>query len=197
MGRSTKRPLERSISLCYQVLMRRVANSQRVRVSGDCCLYCGRVATSEDNFPPVDFTGPYGPGLLLPACAECNSAIGSAHPTAIEGRVARAKAAIRRRYRKFLGHIEWSTDELEDMAPAFRCEYGAWGSIKRETHDRLAWNALAYLGHLLLCADLDHVAATLHYASTRLSLRGSQPLGVRGRTIANGPSRTPGKAGGG
>lgn len=62
-----------------------------MRLSGDQCIYCGERANSDEHFPPASYGNL---GFLLPACRECNSFAGTAHPTNFIRRVEHVKKQI-------------------------------------------------------------------------------------------------------
>jgi len=129
--------------------MLRAHNQFRVRVHAPWCVYCGSAPQTDDHFPPVAYTGPTSHGLILPACSECNSRLGSAHPNRFFDRAALAKENIRRKYRKILAVPDWSEDELEEMSTKFAIQLAATQRLKRDVQKRLAWDVRAGIAYLM------------------------------------------------
>ncbi len=151
-------------------MVRRAFNVNRLRLRGDWCTYCGLVATTDDHFPPLAFTGSTGAGFIIPCCHECNCVLGANHPNSFSGRVAYIKTKIRRRNRKVLAHIEWSDEELAQISPKLSREYAAWRTKRLEVQERLAWNAESYLCLIVQRSGFADLNASLGFSE------GSAPL---------------------
>lgn len=139
--------------------MRVFWDSQRIRIKGDKCLYCGQPAETDDHFPPLAFTGPCGRGFLLPACTECNGIVGARYPTNLWKRCDAVKAGIRRKYRKILKAPLWDDEDLEEMSETFRKGLAACTRTKELIGERLVWSAESYLSRIVEPRDFaDYVA---------------------------------------
>jgi len=81
------------------------------------------------------------PFVEVPACHECNSALGARPPWTVSERKQTVKQYIRRKYRRYLRIPEWSDAELaEHDARSTLGSYIYEGVIiQRLTKQRLAW----------------------------------------------------------
>lgn len=114
----------------------------RWRVYGAECVYCGDRANSVDHWPPRSY-GAYG--LLMPACKECNSLLGTMHPTSLGERIKTLKYLLRVRYAKYLRIPDWSEDELCEMGHAMHSSIVVGIAKKHVVRKRIAWNVESYL----------------------------------------------------
>lgn len=139
-------------------------NQRWKRLKGDRCLYCGILADSDDHFPPQSVSHK---GWLLPACRLCNSTLGARWHGNLDQRIEMAKAAIAQRAARLLKMPVWNQDDLDEMGPKMRREIELWQRRKRIAHERLAWNAEAYLAAIdrdsafaRFCAEIAGTRAT-------------------------------------
>ena len=105
------------------------------------CVYCGLVAQSKDHLIPTNWTGREGRArvLTVPACLQCNSAIGDTPVFAIDKRRAIAQAHISRKYRKVLARPDYSNDDLMEFEGRLRQAVKAGLAEKQSVRDRLSW----------------------------------------------------------
>lgn len=87
----------------------------------DVCFYCGDVAESLDHVPPINIVAEYGyktfrdrgvPLLLVPCCAECNSALGSRSLNTVADRI---DYLLNYYARKIDKRRSWSADEIGEL----------------------------------------------------------------------------------
>lgn len=115
------------------------------------CVYCGVVCDSWDHVVPqhllkraaelkLDLSGLYRmKRWIVPACRECNSAIGGKLTTTLQGRREIAKKHIRKKYAAFLRIPDWSEEELAEMGPSAREDIKAGIRMRDHIRKRLAW----------------------------------------------------------
>jgi hypothetical protein len=117
-------------------------NAFRIRIHGDQCVYCGEHAASDEHFPPASYGNL---GFLLPACRECNSFAGTAHPLNFVKRSAYVKEQIKSHAPRFTFTSETT---LQDILA--RPE-GVWLTEMRAEkrklgfRNRFNWDSLAYI----------------------------------------------------
>jgi hypothetical protein len=85
---------------------------------------------------------------------------GADFPASLLGRADAVQKKIRRKYAKFLRHIEWSKDELREMSPSMARELEGWNKMKTATLSRLAWNAAAYFASIADAIDFADLNAS-------------------------------------
>lgn len=110
------------------------------------CVYCGNPAGTRDHILPKTWTSEAARRgvLTVPACGECNSAIGDAYAPSITERRKIAQKYIQRRYRRVLRMIEPTPEELDEYGPGLRA-YIVQGMTEREMiRDRLSWPPFGY-----------------------------------------------------
>lgn len=122
----------------------------RLSIKGHHCVYCGEVANTEEHFPPKSYTMH---GYKLPACSECNSLAGTAHPTNFEARSDYVKGKLRSKYSKHLSVPDWSDDEIEELNYNLREGVKVWKKQKQIIKDRLAWSVQSYLASIDQSSD--------------------------------------------
>ena len=110
------------------------------------CVYCGMAAGTKDHLMPVTWTGEsVRRGVLtVPACAECNSAIGDAYAPTITLRREIAHKYIRRRYKRKLAYITPTPSELKEYGPTLRASVVNGMAERQLVLDRLAWPPVSY-----------------------------------------------------
>lgn len=105
------------------------------------CVYCGQSGYTRDHILPVTWTGEAARRgvVTVPACGECNSAIGDAYAPSITMRRRIAHKFIAKRYRKTIRMILPTPEELDEYGPGLR-SYIEHSLVERELIlDRLAW----------------------------------------------------------
>jgi hypothetical protein len=105
------------------------------------------VADSVDHVPPraarpqiiaLGLASRY-PFQEVPACRECNSALGYAGPWHLAQRKVWIKRWLRRRYAKYLRIPMWTDSELGRLGPQFQQFVIAGLARKAEVEHRLRW----------------------------------------------------------
>lgn len=121
--------------LAYEAMRRALAVDSRLGP----CAYCGVPATSIDHVPSrasrqqlvaVGLAGQYR-FYSVPACLECNCALGKHGGFTLSARREWVKRWLQRRYQHVLRIPDWSDSELAQAAPAFR-NYILKGVVLRE-----------------------------------------------------------------
>jgi rRNA maturation protein Nop10 len=127
-------------------------NLNRCRLHSARCIYCGVLATEDEHFPPYTFGNPGASGYLLRSCAECNGLAKTAHPTDFSARAWFVKNALRRKHKRRMSNKAYETTEANTdggiLSRRWVSEERAW---RFEIKQRLAWDAVAYLG--VICAE--------------------------------------------
>lgn len=121
------------------------------------CVYCGVPARSVDHLMPSTWTG-FGHRasvLTVPACQQCNSAIGDSYAMSISDRRKIAQAYIAKRYRKVLSRPDFSEDELSEFEGNLRAAVLGGLEEKRIVQDRLNWPPLNYDARALESSGID------------------------------------------
>jgi len=115
------------------------------------CVYCGIPADTIDHVVPRHLlirAGAIGLDLSklflirdweLPACRECNSAIGGQVFRTLKERRECVRRHIRRKYRNVLRIPEWTDDEIAQMGPLMQREIRAGLAQQALAKQRLAW----------------------------------------------------------
>jgi hypothetical protein len=105
------------------------------------CVYCGLVGETKDHLLPRGWSGDaYRSWVLtVPACRECNCAIGAKWAPTITERRRIAHRAMRVRYRKYLGRPALSAADIAELGPNLRSVIDAGLAIGEVVRDRLAW----------------------------------------------------------
>lgn len=90
---------------------------------GEPCAYCGAPSDSYDHVPPLAFVGrmPERDQIhcrlrKLPACVECNSALGSRLITNVKERRKVIREHLRKKYAHLLRIPQWSDEELAQLS---------------------------------------------------------------------------------
>jgi hypothetical protein len=103
--------------------MRTHLTYKRLYIDGDKyqCVYCGELADTMEHCPPVSLVGPdieerYKDRLILvPACHECNSALGDRYLLTLENRADFLVSFYKKKYKKFDRVVAWDLEELEEL----------------------------------------------------------------------------------
>jgi hypothetical protein len=111
------------------------------------CIYCGVVADTIDHVPPQSAR----PRIIqmgmvshyhfrtVPACRECNCALGTRSPWSLVDRKAWVKTWIKRRYARYLTIPDWEPEDLARLGPMLRKFTESGLAIRDVTRKRLAW----------------------------------------------------------
>lgn len=110
------------------------------------CVYCGLPADSVDHIPPRHMRAQL-PEIELqsiiwhevPACRECNSALGARPLLTLSERRDYAKGHISRKYKKYLALPDRTPAELEEYGPNLRGLILSNMAIKETAKARLRW----------------------------------------------------------
>lgn len=115
------------------------------------CTYCGLAAETIDHTIPqciVKAAGDAGVDLsslsrvrylVVPACRECNSLLGSRVFPTLAARRAWVKGELKRRHRADLKMPSWSDAEIADMGPVAQIDIRAGLRRRDLIRARLAW----------------------------------------------------------
>jgi hypothetical protein len=113
------------------------------------CEYCGEIATTIDHLPPkvvrnrLMALGRFEQYLpffrLIPACHECNVALGARVPFSFKGRKRYIKYWLKRRYGKYLRLPNWSDDDIAELGFDLKSSVRKALTIKRHAEARLSW----------------------------------------------------------
>lgn len=105
------------------------------------CVYCGQPADTRDHIIPTALTGVERRNsvLTVPACRQCNSAIGSTIVFSIDGRRTVAQAYIRRKYGKALKRPDYTPSEIQEFEGSLRLSVIASQEEKVWVQSRLEW----------------------------------------------------------
>lgn len=93
---------------------------------GGRCIYCGEHGNEQDHIPPIsqahrfEYTAEPLEFILVPACGECNRALGAAliNDLALRRRFLYDRYSTK--YSELLGAPEWSEEELDKMGPGMK-----------------------------------------------------------------------------
>lgn len=126
-----------------------------MEIEQDCeieiCAYCGIIADSIDHLVPRHLLSRAEESMLdlskiyrlqkwtLPACRECNSAIGGRIFPSIKERRKCAQDYIRKKYKRILEMPEWTEEELMEMGPIAQRDILMELEKKRVLKERLAF----------------------------------------------------------
>lgn len=95
---------------------------------GDPCTYCGVESDTFDHIPPIsmiDMEASAGVDVAkynmrkVPACLECNLALGDLRLMSVSERRAHVKQKLRKKYAKFLRMPRGDEDEFDDVSERF------------------------------------------------------------------------------
>jgi 5-methylcytosine-specific restriction endonuclease McrA len=113
------------------------------------CFYCGRPATEREHTVPRAILTAMkdigigeivrGKKLIVPACRECNSLLGSTYQQDLAKRKRFLKARLREKYKSLLARREWTEEELEEISPNLRSQIKSDLERKRALEARLSW----------------------------------------------------------
>jgi hypothetical protein len=111
------------------------------------CVYCGLPATGWDHVPPLHLVARMAEEdrnranlRKYPSCKECNSFLGGLILRTFSERKARVKQKLRQKYRKYLGMVDWSEEELDEVDPRSRALYlEPYSKLSKIVKFRIAW----------------------------------------------------------
>ena len=109
------------------------------------CYYCGAPGTTIDHVPPktardrLIALGRHFTPVELPACSECNSAIGARALWTASERKAFVKRWLRQRYAKYLRIPPWTESELAPLGDQLRGYILASIERQRQIRARISW----------------------------------------------------------
>jgi 5-methylcytosine-specific restriction endonuclease McrA len=128
--------------VCLQELHLRMMRAQRIQYPDFVCAYCGMPAYTRDHLLPVTMTGQAARKFVavVPACGECNFAIGDRVGHRITERREEAHRHIERKHRKTLElGKRWSQKELAELGPNLRGHIESSLAKRDVLLARLAW----------------------------------------------------------
>lgn len=141
----TKFPLSRYGRKFCSAACRFVAWRKARGIHEKACAYCGVLADTVDHVPAqsvrkmLDSVGhPYTP-IEVPACHECNCALGAMGFTVSQRRHL-ARRAIERRYQPTLTMPHWTEEDLAEMGPGLSTDITQHQILKRWVIERLKWD---------------------------------------------------------
>lgn len=133
---------ECSTRFCVQEFHLRVYRAKRIAYPEYVCTYCGLSAHTNDHLLPVTVTGEAVRKFVavVPACLECNSAIGDRCGYRIGERREESHRHIERRYRKLLESKKlWTPTEIAQLGPNLRSAVKTSLAKAEIVAARLAW----------------------------------------------------------
>lgn len=109
--------------------------------SGGFCRYCGDPADTVDHLLPRAWTGEAQRSLVdtVPACRECNSALGDSFLRSIIERREHVREHLRRKYRRILDLPVWTEPELAELDHSLRTRVEDSLARREWIMDRLRW----------------------------------------------------------
>ena len=132
--------------LCTEVEHLQFVTVTKLKYPSRVCIYCGLTGGTRDHILPVTWTGEAARRgvITVPACGECNSAIGDAYAPSITLRRDIAHKYLRKRYKSTLRTVVPTPEELDEYGPGLR-SYIVNAIAERELIlDRLAWPPAGY-----------------------------------------------------
>lgn len=105
------------------------------------CVYCGLPGDTRDHILPRTWTGDSDRTrvVTVPACRECNSAIGDTFAPTVAERREIAHRYIRKRYARYLRYVVRGKSDLAQMGHLMRVATIAAREKHEVTIGRLAW----------------------------------------------------------
>lgn len=128
--------------MCLQELHLRWFRAQKIAYPAYVCVYCGMPGYTKDHLLPVTLTGEAVRKFVavVPACHECNSAIGNRCGHRISERREEAHLRIRKKHRKTLeAGKRWTKSELAELGPNLRSMVERSLEQRAVLLERLAW----------------------------------------------------------
>lgn len=109
------------------------------------CVYCGQFGgIARDHVIPTCYLREkrkYEGDWLVPACAECNTILGSELIFNVPDRAAWILATMRKRYKKILLSVHWDDEELEEIGYSLRCYIEGRQKAKIEINRKIEYLA--------------------------------------------------------
>lgn len=105
------------------------------------CIYCGMSADTKDHLLPRTWTGEAVRKhvLTVPACKQCNSAIGDRYLPSITARRKEAQTYIARQSANLLGMPEWTPEDLAEIGKTLRSTIERGIFDRQLARARLSW----------------------------------------------------------
>ena len=110
------------------------------------CVYCGMPADSVDHVPPRYIRAQLAQVELkpvtvveVPACRECNCALGARPLLTVGHRRAWIKDWLKRRYRTYLNIPNWTEEELAEFGEGLRGKVRRGMAIRDTVRERIQW----------------------------------------------------------
>lgn len=128
--------------LCMQDPHLAAHRAQRIAYPDYVCTYCGMPGYTKDHLLPVTVTGVAVRKFVavVPACGECNGAIGDRCGFRITERRTEAHRGLRKKHRKTLEAAKrWSAEELAELGPNLRTHVTSSLAKREVLMERLAW----------------------------------------------------------
>lgn len=114
------------------------------------CIYCGMPASSVDHIPPQSMRMQLGAVELaaiheqeVPACRECNSALGARPLLTVTERRAYVKDWLRRHYASYLRIPEWCESDLLQLGAGLQGMIRRNIAVRDDVRKRLRWKTNA------------------------------------------------------
>lgn len=116
------------------------------KLTSEPCFYCGCAADTTDHVPPrsarailLEFSVERWPFIEVPACHECNCALGARPLWTLPERKAFVKKWIRKRYRYYLNLPEWTEREVSKLGYNLKTIVEVSTIIAELARRRLKW----------------------------------------------------------
>ena len=110
------------------------------------CVYCGMPADSVDHVPPRYMRAQLSQLELkamtvieVPACRECNCALGARPLLTVGHRRAWIKEWLKKRYRTYLNIPNWTEEELAEFGIGLRGKVRRGMAIRDNVRNRIQW----------------------------------------------------------
>lgn len=109
-------------TLCINPEHLQVRGNVKLAYPHGICIYCGRRGSTKDHLLPRDWTGDAKRHFVatVPACGTCNSLLGRVLTWSITERRAIAHERLRRHYRKILGQVDFTPEQVNEFGPGIR-----------------------------------------------------------------------------
>ena len=113
------------------------------------CFYCGLPATEREHTIPRTILRTMsdvgigsivrGRKLIVSACRECNTLLGSSYQQDLKKRKRFLKTRLRKKYKSLLNTKSWAGEELKEMGPSLQSQILSGLQQKKVIKARLAW----------------------------------------------------------
>lgn len=152
----------------FQRLLSDFSASESGRAYLTPCIYCGMPCDSTDHIPPRHLRDQLvGLDLValgekeVPACRECNSALGRRPLITVLERRGYVKNFLRRKYASYLRIPNWTEEELETFGHDLQGMIRRNLALRDEVRKRLAWGAT--YGRATSRSSMPELPETLHH----------------------------------